>query len=83
MLNKIEFLPLRSLDVGGILQREPGLDSSVTHIRMEHVWRKAERNLERPEEARRPLSDQSNDRSLPGNKGKQGQRVSANIWWQD
>lgn len=49
VLNKIEFLPLRSLDVGGILQREPGLDSPVTHIRMEHVWRKAERNLERPE----------------------------------
>lgn len=55
MLNKIGFLPLRSLGVGEILQQEPGLNSPVTHLRMEHVWMKTETNLERPEESGRPL----------------------------
>lgn len=55
MLNKIGFLPLRSLGVGETQQQELGLNSTVMHLRMEHIWTKAERNLERPEESGRTL----------------------------
>lgn len=48
-------------------------------LRMEHIWKKAERNLERSEESGRPLGDQSNDRTLPGKKGKQGQSICQDL----